>query len=319
MLKKISVLFLSLVLISTCINPISKANAEELDKIYEKHYSIDLSNIDMKVSNNNIKLYYKDEILSEKNLFKIRNNLKPNNSMKEMQKLIDENENFKKDLIKDIKNGKAPIAIGVATAEFEITKDINGKIVNERPLSVKEVKNNTFKATPRAKGETQYRDTLQLFTSVSGKSPNYWVQVNAYWGKANTSNGWEAAGITWDKSFYAKNSTSTKAVYTGATKDKKGSPEKFKSRAGVSWAFPNIEYYGGGDMDGLKGFYGGISVTRDGKYGNHTFTGEYIHTFHNFKWTAEVSADSSGKTGAKIILSPMKDSWRLVSWVQGKF
>lgn len=307
------------------ITPIS-SNTKTNNKIYERHYTLDLRDLDFDIQDNNVSIKSKKTINSASSLYKISaglNNdtdffLDTKSKKNKLSEMLN-NSKFKYDFINMVKDNDTPLAIGVAKTEVLITCDKDGHEISSRPLTEDEVKEVNLKTNLySATGQTQKRETLEVYTYVKGTSPNYWVQVNAYWRSnyGEMSAGYEAAGITWDSSFSANNSSTTTAVY--GWENKVGSPQDFKAHAGISWAFPSgVDK--GPVKDGLKGFYGGIGVKRTGGYGYHNFTGEYIHTYSNLSWTAQVSYNSASLTQATISLTNSNSSWKLVSWVSGNF
>lgn len=322
-MKKLLTLMVAAGLICS-MSILSSASAETLkdgtnkgkDKIYEKHYTVNLRNLDIKIEDGNVVITQNKtrELLldiTDENL----------NNIKEMIK----NKNFENDLKKMISEGHTPLAIGVAEAEFEVTKDTNGNDIL-RPLTEDEVKNNTTNSnisngaisTLSATGQTQYRDKLSLYTSISGSSPTYWVQSNAYWSSPMSTYYRDAIGVTWDDKLSVNNNSqcTLKCEYGDYT----GSLEKIENTAGAAWSFPcGVIYNGGAEYDRLNGVYAGISVTRSGSATTHFFSSEYVHTSQNLSWTAEIGYDSTKATKATLILNPSPTSWKLVSYLSGTF
>ncbi|WP_392485977.1 hypothetical protein ACER0A_013665 [Haloimpatiens sp. FM7315] len=278
------------------------------DKIYEKHYTVNLKDLDIKIENENV-------VVTQKNTIKSLLNITDEN-LNNIKKMI-QNKNFEKDLKKMIKEGHTPLAIGVAEAEFEVTKDANGND-NLRPLTENEVTNSNTIELRSIKGQTQYRDKLSLYTTVSGASPTYWVQSNAYWSSGMLTYHRDAIGVTWDNSFNANN-TSKCSVSTEAVGTLNGSLEQINNNKGAAWSFPCGMYYGGDEYASLKGVYAGISVSRSGTKQRHFFSSEYVHTSEKMHWSAEISYDSNKLTKATLKLNPSPKLWKLVSYLSGTF
>lgn len=317
---------------------ISNTVTDTDNAIYEDHYTLSLRDVDIKVQNENL------------NITTTKNNatsIKSSNELNDMLK----NKSFQKDLKDEIKNGKKPIAIGVAKAEYIKTVDSNGNVISSRPMTNKEVRESTIpyesevntkplstlnftnklsykSATTQSwqpllanklalNGTKQYREGLELFTSISGTSPTYWVQANAYWSGTESGLGNEGIGLTWQSAFLPDNNNKASITYdlgTGVAGMDTFDPEK-----GVSWSFHD-GINSGLAVNRLLGAYAGISLTRvSGPVAKHSFTASYIHTYQDYPWTATISADSTKQTGVAITVSPQKDSWVLVSYVADNF
>lgn len=278
------------------------------DKIYEKHYIVDLKDLNIKMENENV-------IITQKNTIKSLLNIEDEN-LNNINKMI-QNKNFEKDLKKMINEGHTPLAIGVAEAEFEVTKDLNG-YENLRPLTENEVKNSIPTGTRSIQGQTQYRDKLSLYTTVSGSSPSYWVQSNAYWKSGILTGRRDAIGLTWESSFGINNNSKC-SVVTDNLGNLNGSLEQISAHRGAAWSFPCGMYHGGDEYTSLKGVYAGASITRSGSKQKHFFSSEYIHTSQKLNWSAELAYDSNKLTKATLKLNPSPSSWKLVSYVSGTF
>ncbi|MEQ8156114.1 MAG: hypothetical protein ABRQ25_14690 [Clostridiaceae bacterium] len=346
MKKCLSILLSSILLLAMAI-PVTSVKANVIsdpskDKIYEKHYTVDLKDIDLKINGDDI-----DVIAINENV----NAIKLNNLLS--------NKSFKNDLKDMILNGHKPKAIGVAEAIIEKVYDNMGNVIDSRPLTESEVLSpstdatsnnstssgllgilNTFKTSllgaisayrtsslgaPSStniklytNGQPSTRDTLSLYTSISGSSPNYWVQSNAYWSSGEISNGWEVLGLTWDGNFHCT-SYATTINYTYSTEN--ASLEDFEPYSGMSFSFHDGQtHYGWGSMTNyLRGAYIGGTLVRNGSYGRHYFISEYVHTSESLNWVASISASSSSATGVTITLSPTPISWKLISWIDGSY
>lgn len=304
-MKFVVVLILSL-LISTSNFNIATALAD--NNPYEKHYQVDLRSLDISLDNDTIKLSKKDVPLYEK--------MKQNHDADLFENRILANKKFAEDLKTMIKNGKTPIAIGVAETEILKTVDQNGNLISSRSLTNKEVAEaHNSKAVYADTGQTQYRDALSLYTSLSGTSPTYWVQSNAYWSSGESSAGREALGVTWESTFAANNNSSTTINYTyGSTS---ASLSQIDPYHGAVWNFADGDAI---NYNYLNGAYVGISLNRVGSNGLHYFTSEYVHTYTTTTWTASVSFNGTGYTGSTITLNPnVQESWHLVSYLGGNY
>lgn len=278
--------------------------------VYEKHYQADLSTLNISLENDTIKVSKKDVPIAKK--------LKQNREADVFEKEILTNKRFLEDLKTMIENGKTPIAIGVAEAEILVTLDDQGNVATSRPLTNKEVaKANNSNAVYAVNGQTQYRDTLSLYTSVSGSSPNYWVQSNSYWSSGEISDGREALGVTWEDDFGADNNTAT-SVSFGLSGSEGASLSDFEPYRGAVWNFHDGEYWDHA-INYLNGAYVGAGITRYGNYGLHYFTSEYIHTYTSTTWAASVELDGSGLSGASVQINPSTNTWKLVSYLGGNF
>lgn len=205
-------------------------------------------------------------------------------------------------------------------SEFIKVKDSEGNIVYSRPLTTSEVykyKDSNI-AYAAINGQTQYKDKLSLYTSVSGTSPNYWVQGNACWSSGDTSSGDEFMGILWESSFHGNNNSSSTLVYSNFNNltYNNASLNTFDAYHGATWSFSNKapirNFY-------LTGAYIGISVTRHGSYGYHYFSTEYIHTYTSSSFQVQVSLDSTKTVGATLTVTPTQNCWKLASYVSGNF
>lgn len=307
MSKVIAILVISMFALTSNIN-IAAAFAN--DEIYEKHYQANLSSLNVTLENDQVKVTKKDVPLFKK--------LQQAKDMDVLVKQILTNDQYVADLKEMIKNGKTPIAIGVAEAKFLKTVDENGNVITSRPLTNKEVAQlDNPNLVYAQSGQQEYWDGLYLYTSVSGTSPDYWVQGNSYWGSYQTSTGDEVLGLTWEDDFRALNNHSATIEYLGGTES--AGLAKFDPYKGAAWRFHDSEYAGGGWWNMLEAAYVGISVTRDGSYGPHYFTSEYIHTYTTTTWSVTIEGDASSFTGWQINLSPQVQEWNLVSFVEGDF
>lgn len=290
----------------------TNANSKNLTKSvqaispnYEKHYTVRLNNLNLKIENGDVKVSPKDEVAA----------IIDKSDIDSLQNMMT-NKNFVSDLKKMINDGHTPIAIGVAEAKILNTKDKDGKVISSRPMTVDEVTGN--KVYKLASGQTQTRDNLSLYTTVSGSAPDYWVQSNAYWsGMGDTSSGDEKLGITWDSTFSANNSSSSTINYSSYTGS--GSMDAFSPNQGVDWDFANSKYVGNSPWY-LTGAYVGISVHRNSSSAaSHFFTSNYIHTYQSYNGSASISYNSDGKTNVTITLSGVPSQWPLVSYINGTF
>lgn len=306
--KALGILTISAFLIG--ISNINVAKALANNNIYEKHYQVDLKDFDITLEN--------DVVNVKANKVSLLSKLSKYQNEKTFKKMLT-NKSFEKNLKKSIKEGRTPIAIGVAEAEIVKTYDEEGNLISSRPMTNKEVTEEKFtnKVFAAVNGQTQTRENLSLFTSVSGSSPDYWIQSNAYWGgNGEYSSGNECIGLTWDSSVHANNSSSTNMVYT-LEANKKGSLQSFKENQGAAWSFRDGAIVNGGLTSFLTGAYAGISVTTPSTPATHYINSEYIHTFQSLSWTAEVTYDSNNdSTKATIKLNPTPNSWKLVSYLK---
>lgn len=306
--KVVAVLALSIFALTSNFNLVA---ALANDDIYEKHYQVDLRNLNISLQNDTIQVSKKNVPISEK--------LKQIKDADVFEKQLLTNEKFVEDLKLMVKNEKTPISIGVAEAEFIKTLDDEGNVISSRPLTNKEVANEKYSNLAYAtNGQTQYYDTLSLYTSISGSSPTYWVQSNAYWSNNQTSDGREALGVTWEDGFRADNDSTTTIQYTNGNEG--ASLSDFEPYRGAVWNFHDSVYAGGGYWNFLKGAYVGLHVTRSEPYGYHYFTSEYVHTYTTTSWQASVEFDGTALSGASVQLSPsIPQSWKLKAYIGGNF
>lgn len=303
--KFVGVLVLSILISMSDFN-ITTALAD--NSPYEKHYQVDLSSLDISLENDTIKVNKKGVPLYEK--------IKQDKEADIFQNQILANKKFAEDLKTMIKNGKIPIAIGVAEAEVLKTTDKDGNLISARPLTNKEVAEiHNSKAVYADTGQTQYRDSLSLYTSLSGTSPTYWVQSNAYWSSGESSAGREVLGVTWESAFGANNNSSSTINYTyGSTS---ASLSQIEPYHGAVWNFADGDAI---NYNYLNGAYVGISLSRVGSFGLHYFTSEYVHTYTTTTFSASVTFDGKGLTGSTITLNPnVEQSWHLVSYLGGNY
>lgn len=332
MLKKIiSTLSLSIVL---AISTHTVTSAQENDKyskdsIYVQNYNIELEDLDTVIEGDNVKIDFKkkNDNITEK----------AKNNKEYLESRFKKDKKFKEDFKNSVKNGKTPNQIGVAEYYILRTLDKSGKEIDSRPMTESEVQSTTFSSDistaiakdnssneiigkvqrKLANGQTQTKDTLALYTSISGTSPTYWVQSNASWGTPNSATGDDVIGVLWENNFRANNTSTSTINYDHRTTV--ASLSKFDATKGAAWSFPSSHYMSAGLYDRIRSAYAGISITRSGALAQRTFVSEYIHTWQSYSVTPAFTIDSTKATSVTITLSGVTKSWKLPAYITGRY
>ncbi|MDF2883733.1 MAG: hypothetical protein K0R54_4297 [Clostridiaceae bacterium] len=309
-----------------------QVSAKQLDntqnQIYEKNIKVNLRGINLSVTNNELKLSKKSNLISSYNS-SLQNPQLNDQNISNLNEIV-KDESIKENLINLVKQGKTPVAIATKSVYEERSYDDKTKNEKDRLLTIKEVNNLksntnegdiTVNNQPTGNHTVKGRLTLSVTASPSTAVGQYWVQAGASWSLSgayipNSSDapgsGDDFIGVGWNSKYCTMSNPSATGAYQGGTTFTP-TVSTINPNAGTVWSFVDDENVGSYQVLSSRA-YAGVGVENTGSSGYAAFTALYGHTWSSVNYSASISAG-----GGSISLSPTSNQWTTAVSVSDNF
>lgn len=311
---------LSLLFTSTAVYCDESVNTKLLEgnsSIYENHYNIDCKDLNFSINKNDVLEINVDVELKNATSINDKNLLKQKQA--EIEK-IKSDEKYINDLKKMVKKGNNPAQIAVAEAIFLRVTDINGTVIEERPMTNAEVlqygEDDFGILSTTDTGTTYSREQLRLYSTLIRDFSEFWVQANSYWTSSMPSSGDDFISVLWNKDFLYNGIDSFSGEHFGDFQVSGGLCE-LEETGGAAWSFRDTIYID--SSIGTEGVFAGVQLQKQVQPNStYTFKSVYTRTFSALSFSANITASPTGLTGT-LVVSPLASQWVLVAPLTGYY